>query len=140
MTYIRYVQKEDRDFWLKLDGHLSETEFERKIRDKMGYVLIKNNIPIGLLRYHLFWDNTPFCTMLFVEWEYQQNGYGRKLIEFWENDMKSLGYGMIMTSTQVDEDAQHFYRKMGYQDSGGLIINIPKYEQPMELFFIKAIS
>lgn len=140
MTYIRYVQKEDRDFWLKLDGHLSETEFERKIRDKMGYVLIENNIPIGLLRYHLFWDNTPFCTMLFVEWEYQQNGYGRKLIEFWENDMKSLGYGMIMTSTQVDEDAQHFYRKMGYQDSGGLIINIPKYEQPMELFFIKAIS
>lgn len=140
MTYIRYVQKEDWDFWLKLDGHLSETEFERKIRDKMGYVLIENNIPIGLLRYHLFWDNTPFCTMLFVEWEYQQKGYGRKLIEFWENDMKSLGYGMIMTSTQVDEDAQHFYRKMGYQDSGGLIINIPKYEQPMELFFIKAIS
>ena len=102
--------------------------------------MIENNIPIGLLRYHLFWDNTPFCTMLFVEWEYQQKGYGRKLIEFWENDMKSLGYGMIMTSTQVDEDAQHFYRKMGYQDSGGLIINIPKYEQPMELFFIKAIS
>ncbi len=46
---------------------------------------------------------------------------------------------MLMTSTQVDEDAQHFYRKLGYQDSGGLIINIPGYEQPMEMFLIKKI-
>jgi len=29
--------------------------------------------------------------------------------------------------------------KMGYQDAGGLLINIPKYEQPMEMFFIKGI-
>jgi len=27
----------------------------------------------------------------------------------WENEMRSLGYGVIMTSTQVDEEAQHFY-------------------------------
>jgi len=53
--------------------------------------------------------------------------------------MKQLGYGMIMTSTQVDEDAQHFYRKVGFQDAGGLLINIPKYEQPIEMFFIKEI-
>jgi|GEM_PF-6854190 len=32
------------------------------------------------------------------------------------------------------------YRKMGFQDAGGLLINIPKYEQPMEMFFIKEIS
>lgn len=77
--------------------------------------------------------------MLYVQIEDQHKGYGRKLIEFWEENMKSAGYEMIMTSTQVDEDAQHFYRKIGYQDSGGLIINIPNFEQPMEMFFIKAI-
>jgi len=53
--------------------------------------------------------------------------------------MKSSGYGMVMTSTQVDETAQHFYRKLGYQDSGGLIVSVPKYKQPMEMFFIKEI-
>lgn len=46
-------------------------------------------------------------------------------------------YGMIMTSTQVDEDAQHFYRKLGYKDCGGLTIDIPGYEQPMEMFMNK---
>jgi GNAT superfamily N-acetyltransferase len=133
------MQKEDTDFWFKLDRHLSEAEFTKKIRDNMGYVLFEDNIPIGLLRYNLFWDNTPFCTMLFIDWEYQGKGYGRKLVEFWENDMKSMGYRMIMTSTQVDESAQHFYRKMGYKDKGGLIVDITGYEQPMEMFLIKGI-
>ena len=139
MVSIRCVLEEDRSFWFKLDKHLLETEFEKKIRDKRGYVLLENNIPSGLLRYNLFWDNTPFCTMLYIDSESQGKGYGRKLMEFWEKDMKSMGYGMLMTSTQVDENAQHFYRKLGYQDSGGLIINIPGYEQPMEMFLVKKI-
>ena len=46
---------------------------------------------------------------------------------------------MLFTSTQVDEEAQHFYRKLGYQDRGGIIIDIPGYEQPMEMLMIKAI-
>lgn len=139
MLSIRYVQEEDNEFWFKLDKHLSQCEFEKKIRDKMGYVLLENNVPIALLRYNLFWDNTPFLTMIYVKQEYQHKGYGRKLIEFWEENMKSAGYEMIMTSTQVDEEAQHFYRKIGYQDSGGLIVNVSKFKQPMEMFFTKAI-
>ena len=53
--------------------------------------------------------------------------------------MKNQGYGMVMTSTQVDEDAQHFYRKLGYKDCGGFTVDIPGYEQPMEMFMNKAI-
>jgi GNAT superfamily N-acetyltransferase len=139
MVSIRYVQEEDRNFWFGLDKHLPVTEFEKKIRDKMGYVLLENNIPLGLLRYNLFWDNTPFCTMLYIDPESQGKGYGRIIMEFWEKDMKLMGYGMLMTSTQVDESSQHFYRKMGYQDSGGFIINIPGFEQPMEMFMVKKI-
>ena len=63
MLEIRYVQLEDKEFWYSLDRHLSEQEFNNKISDKRGYVLLDNNKPIGLLRYNLFWDNTPFCTM-----------------------------------------------------------------------------
>ncbi len=136
---IEYVNTEDKEFWFQLDSHLKEEEFIDKINRKMGYVLSENGKRVGLLRYNLFWDNTPFCTMLFVAYDFQGKGYGRKLMDYWENDMKSKGYGMVMTSTQVDEDAQHFYRKLGYQDAGGLLVNIAKYEQPMEMFFTKAI-
>lgn len=77
--------------------------------------------------------------MLFVEQERQGRGYGKKLMEYWETDMKSRGYGMALVSTQVDEAAQHFYRKLGYKDCGGFVVDIPGYEQPMELFLVKAI-
>ena len=56
---------------------------------------------------------------------------------YWEDDMKLAGYGMVMTSTQVDEDAQHFYRRLGYKDAGGFIVDVPGYEQPMEMIMIK---
>lgn len=139
MISIKYVTLEDKDFWFSLDRHLAESEFEKKVRDSQGYVLFDNGIPKGLLRYNLFWDNTPFCTLLFVAPPSQKRGYGRKLMEFWENDMKSQGYGMVLVSTQVNEDAQHFYRKIGYKDCGGFTIDIPGFEQPMEMFMSKAI-
>lgn len=140
MLEIRYVTLDDKAFWYRLDRHLPDEEFEKKVRDKRGYVLFEDNKPVGLLRFNLFWDNTPFCTMLFVDWDCQGKGFGTKLMEHWENDMKSQGYGMLLTSTQVNEEAQHFYRKLGYKDCGGFVVDIPGYEQPMELFLLKAIG
>lgn len=139
MLTIRYVQPEDREFWYSLDKHLPKQEFDSKVTNKRGYVLLHENLPVGLLRYNLFWDNTPFCTMLFIDKHHRGKGYGKMLMEHWEMDMKTLGYGMLLTSTQVDESAQHFYRKLGYKDCGGFVIDVPGYEQPMELFMIKAI-
>ena len=139
MTRISYVQESDRAFWYQLDRHLPEAEFERKVRERRGYVLREGEIPVGVLRYNLFWDNTPFCTLLYVAREFQRRGYGRKLMEHWEQDMRAQGYGMLLTSTQVDEEAQHFYRRLGYRDCGGLLVDVPGYEQPMELFLVKDI-
>lgn len=139
MIKIRYLEISDKEFWYSLDKHLSDTEFKNKVRTKRGYILLLDDKPIGLLRYNLFWDNTPFCTMLFIDWKYQGRGYGKQLMKYWENDMKTQGYGMLLTSTQVDENAQHFYRKLGYKDCGGFVIDIPEYAQPMEMFFIKSI-
>ncbi|MCR5103599.1 MAG: GNAT family N-acetyltransferase [Eubacterium sp.] len=136
---IRYVDINDKKDWYKLDQHLPENVFYEKVRTKQGYVLVEDGKIIGLLRYNLFWDNTPFCTMLFIEDSYRSKGYGRQMMEHWEQDMKAQGYGMLLTSTQVDEDAQHFYRKLGYKDAGGFIVDVPGFEQPMEMIMIKAI-
>ena len=38
MIEIRYVKLEDKDFWYSLDKHLPKDEFEKKVRDKRGYV------------------------------------------------------------------------------------------------------
>ena len=139
MVHIRYVEQGDRAFWFQLDRHLSPAEFDKKVRDQMGYVLLEDGNPVALFRYHLFWDNTPFCSMLFVAPDAQRRGYGRALMEHWEREMGALGYKIVLVSTQADEDAQHFYRKLGYKDAGGLVLNCPAYSQAMELFFMKAL-
>lgn len=139
MLSIRCLRLEDKEFWYRLDRHLPESEFENKVRTKRGYILSLDGNPIGLLRYNLFWDNTPFCTMLIMDEAHRGKGYGKYLMEYWECEMKRQGYGMLLVSTQADENAQHFYRRLGYKDCGGFVIDIPRYAQPMELFFIKAI-
>lgn len=53
--------------------------------------------------------------------------------------MRKQEYGMLMVSTQVDEDAQHFYRKIGYKECGGFTVDISGFEQPMELIMNKAL-
>lgn len=139
MPEIRYVQSADKESWYRLDRHLPEEEFEGKVRDKRGYVLLEKGKVAGLLRYNLFWDSIPFCTMLYIDSDCRSQGLGKALMAHWEADMKRQGYGMVLTSTQADEDAQHFYRKLGYQDCGGLILNIPGYQQPTELFFLRKL-
>ncbi len=136
---IRYLRNSDKPFWYSLDKHLPEAEFENKVKTKRGYVLLEHTVPAGILRYNLLWDSIPFCTMLYISENHQNRGYGTMLIQRWEKDMKEQGYGMLLTSTRVDETAQHFYRKLGYKDCGGLIINIPAYAQPMELFLVKEL-
>lgn len=139
MTEIRHVRREDEAFWFALDRHLPRSEFEKKVRDGMGYVLLEDGSPVGVLRWSLFWDTIPFCTLLYVEESARRRGCGRKLMAHWEEEMRCAGCGLVMTSTQVDETAQHFYRKLGYRDSGGLLLDVPGYEQPMELFLVKRL-
>ena len=51
--------------------------------------------------------------------------------------MKQQGFKMALISTQVDESAQHFYRKLGYVDCGGITFHDTPFHQPMELFLRK---
>ena len=139
MFEIRYVQYSDITSWFCLDKHLSEKEFEKKVRDKQGYVLLVDEQCVGILRYNLFWDSIPFCTMLFLDEEYRKQGYGTRLLSYWENDMRSNGHDMVLVSTQVNETAQHFYREAGYRDCGCLCLDEGKHAQPMEMFMMKVI-
>ena len=139
MFEIRYVTESDRPYWFSLDRHLRESEFVLKVRDRRGYIISVGGNPAGIMRYNLFWDNTPFLTLIFIEESCQGKGFGRRAMLYWENEMRDLGYKMIMTSTQADEQAQHFYRKLGYVDRGCLVLDSTPFEQPQEILMVKVI-
>ena len=136
---IRPAAAADREFWFSLDRHLSAEAFDRKVRDGMACVLTVNGAPAGILRWSLFWDSIPFCNMLYIREGERRKGFGQALMARWEQDMKALGYGLVMTSTQSDEEGQRFYRALGYVDCGSLTLPFRGYEQPTELFLAKAL-
>lgn len=88
----------------------------------------------------MFWDMIPFLTFIYLDEAYRGKGFGKKALMFWEREMKELGHKMLMTSTQVDEEAQHFYRKLGYKDKGSLFLDHTPFDQAQEIFMVKVIE
>ena len=140
MFSMRCVTPHDKDFWFSLDTHLSETGFDEKVARHEGYVLLADGQPVGVLRYNLFWDNVPFLTMIYLAEDARRHGLGREAMLGWEKEMARQGYDLLMTSTQADAEAQHFYRALGYKDCGCLVMDIPGYDQPLEVFLAKKLG
>ncbi len=67
--------------------------------------------------------------------ENRNKGYETQLVTFWEKEMQKNGYKIVLTSTQSNEKAQYFYRKMGYLDCGNLTLP----NEPLELILLKAL-
>ena len=131
---IRYAEAGDLEMIAEYDTHISKAEMENVIARKRIILLFIDGKYEGWLRFNLFWDNIPFMNLLFIISEDQRGkGYGRKLVAFWEHKMAEQGYEFVMTSTQSDEEAQFFYRKLGYTDRGSLILP----DEPLEIIFYK---
>ena len=123
--------------WLRtMDGHISDVALRRKISEKEIIILGSESESLGFLRFGFFWDSIPFMNMLYIEEGYRKQGLGKKLVGFWELQMKEQEHSFLMTSSQSDEDAQHFYRKLGYSDAG----SFTPPDEPLELLFIKRLS
>ena len=135
MLDIRVATIEDLALLLRYDWHIGGQEYSRII--PLGRVLLAYDGErfVGWLRYGLFWDEIPFMNMLFFLEAERGKGFGHALVSDWENRMRAEGYQRVMTSTQVDESAQHFYRKLGYRDTGALLLP----EQAAELLLIKTL-
>lgn len=132
---LKVAEKADTETILRYDKHIRREELEAII--SLGRVLIAEHSGsfIGWLRWNLFWDNTPFLNMLFLLEKYRNCGQGKALLSFWESMMKEEGYELVMTSSLANEEAQHFYRKLGYIDSGALLLP----DEPLEIIFVKKI-
>lgn len=127
-TIIRTAALHDLPFLAENDRHVTPAELDSLIR--LGRILLieADGKAAGWLRWNLFWDNTPFMNLLYLLEDFRLQGLGRALVLHWEQQMREGGYPFVLTSTQADEAAQHFYRRLGYQDIGGFLLPGESYE------------
>lgn len=133
--HIRTAENSDMKHLSVYDIHIRKEELESIISQGRVLVAEEQGTFMGWLRWNLFWDNTPFLNMLFLLERYRNSGFGKGMISHWEKRMKEEGYECVMTSSLANEEAQHFYRKLGYVDAGALLL--PK--EPLEIIFVKGL-
>ncbi len=125
---IRIADLKDLDLIKRYDKHVAEPEYTDVLASGRVIVAEENGDFIGWLRYNYFWDSIPFLNMLYVLDGHRGKGYGKKLMDHWEKDMKRLGFHTVLTSTQANEYSQHFYDKLGYKTVGGFLLGNEPYE------------
>ncbi|MDE7230925.1 MAG: GNAT family N-acetyltransferase [Oscillospiraceae bacterium] len=133
---IRFAEKTDLNALAALDEHVSPDELKRIIECRRVLIAESNETIVGWLRFGLFWDNLPFMNMLYIVDKERGKRYGTALCDLWENDMRTAGFDLVLTSTLSNEQAQHFYRKRGYKDCGSLIL----LNEPLEIILRKNLN
>ncbi len=127
---------EDIEWIGSRDVELDRVMLLNKIESGEVVLAVLNGQRIGFLRWSYFWDTIPFMNMLMLDKATRGSGYGTQLVAHWEKLMSNMGVDRVMTSTQSDESAQHFYRKLGYKDTGSLLLP----GEALEIIFIKELS
>lgn len=125
---IRLATTADVAVLTEHDRHITYANLLDAINHNRIYIAEADGSFVGWLRYGLFWDSIPFMNMLYLLDDYRGMGYGRALVEYWEGAMRDSGYKTVMTSTQSDEYAQHFYWHLGYRTIGGFLLGDDPYE------------
>jgi GNAT superfamily N-acetyltransferase len=120
----------------QMDRHVSGDDLAELISAGRVMVVEVEGLLVGCLRWSLFWDEVPFINLLWILPDWRGRGIGRALVEAWETSQSAAGHTLVLTSTVSAEPAQHFYRRLGYADSGVLLLP----DEAAELFFRKTVG
>lgn len=131
---IRFAQEQDIQSIVQFDKHIPLHRLEICIDNRQVYVVQESGFIIGALRYSLFWQTIPFLDLIYLHKNHRNKGYGTKMMNFWEDGMRKLGYKYVMTSTQSDETSYQFYEKLGYKKAGDFL---PPQQKVSELIYLK---
>ncbi len=132
----RMASNSDLPFLFEADRHLSREVQTQLV--SLGRVMVAevDGVAVGLLRWGLFWDQVPFMNLLWVVSERRGQGVGTSLIRTWEKSQAAAGHAFVLTSTVAAETAQHLYRRLGYVDTGALLLP----DEPTELILRKDLA
>jgi GNAT superfamily N-acetyltransferase len=118
----RAANDSDLPFLREVDRHVPREVLAEVVSSGRVLVAELDGAAVGCLRWGLFWDAVPFMNLLFVVPECRGERVGTTLVETWEEAQRAAGHSFVLTSTVAAETAQHLYRRLGYVDTGALLL------------------
>ncbi len=133
---IRYAQQDDIHWLVSFDNTVNEDWIRRSVFNKEAIVAFDEG-PIGFLRFSMFWGKIPYVDLIKVNPEKRNMGVGSAMMTFWENEMRSKGFDIFMTSAETTEKrSRDFHLKCGYLEIGEIDLN----QSCGEVFYLKCFE
>jgi len=104
-----------------------------QIREGRLLVIEDSGEAAGFIKFYVLWETLPFIEVIVVHEDLRGRGIGRSAVRFWEREMAKRAHSRAVISTQANESAQGFWRRIGYRDCGYL--ELPG--KPAELFMFR---
>jgi len=133
---VGYADDSDFGFLSERHSRIAPDVLKRKISGHEVFVARLGNDIVGWMTYTLLYDTVPFINLLVVAEEHRGQGVGTQMVRFFEGEVERGGADTVMTSSAANEQGQHFWRKMGYRDVGGVLLG----GHPIEVFFWKDLA
>src|SRR5262245_10763475 len=111
----------------------NEAHLRAQIRDGRLFIIEHADEPSGFIKFYVLWETLPFIEVIVVREVLRKRGIGRAAVREWELEMARRSYPRAIVSTQANEEALHFWRRIGYRDCGSL--ELPG--RPVELFLFR---
>ena len=130
MSALRTATGADTQFLASFPGTPAHEILAAQVQRGQLRIIEHQSAPIGFLKFSVLWETLPFIEVLVIVDQKRRRGSGSAAVRDWEAEMRRSGFELVLTSTQSDESAQSFWRKLGYGDCG--ILCRPR--QPAEIF------
>ncbi len=136
---VMFAKMDNFEFCRRMEvDHITSEKLEYLIKQKEIIVACIDNIPVGYLRIEYLWHIIPYIGLILVDKNHRKIGVGKSLLAFVENHLKSNGYPMIYSSSEVSQpEPQQWHRHVGFEECG--IIDRINQGDIGEIFFRKHI-
>jgi predicted GNAT family N-acyltransferase len=125
MEYKIYDKLTDDEKAIRIKVFVEEQGFNEEFDSIDNYskhlVIYDNNKPVAVGRYFTDDNEEYHIGRIAVLKEYRQFGYGKKVMQIIENEIKKTNAKRIVLSAQVR--AKGFYQKCGYSQTGSIYLD-----------------
>jgi ribosomal protein S18 acetylase RimI-like enzyme len=133
---LRAATQRDFAFLRAFSTGPDDEKLRAQIRDGRLRIIETTGEPVGFIKFYILWEVLPFIEVIMVCEDRRRRGIGRDAVRSWEREMAARSFRQTLTSTQANETAQEFWRRIGYRECGS--ITLPG--QPAELFLFHDIG
>ncbi len=132
---LRTAQDKDLAFLRGFSSECRDDQLRAQIRDGRLRIIESSEGSVGFIKFYVLWEVLPFIEVVMIRNDCRGRGIGRAAVRAWEEEMSARSFQRAIVSTQADERAQYFWRRVGYQDCGSLALP----GRPVELFMYRDI-